>query len=93
MKKTLALAWVISRKNILHSVHSNIVQINLLWEEITSCLHFEMMKLPAFNGFHTSEVVASNFDALQDIRKGFIVYESSEILRPVFSHQVRTSMI
>ena len=85
MKKTLedthcsfeiVLAWAISAKNTLHSVHG-FSPNKLVFGRNPNLPSFLFDKLPALEGVSTSEVVASNLNAMHAARKQFIMFESS----------------
>ena len=84
----IALAWAISAKNTLHSVHGfSPNQLVFSWNPNLSS--FLNDKLPAFEGVSTREVVSSNLNAA---RKHFIKCKSLEKLRCALHHQVRTGI-
>ena len=85
----IALAWAISTKNTLHSVH-RFSPNQLVFGRNPNLPSFLIDKLPALEGICTSEVVASNL--MYAARKQFIMCESSEKLRRALRHQVRTSI-
>ena len=87
----IALAWAISAKNTLHSVHG-FSPNQLVFGRNPNLPSFLIDKLPALEGVSTSEVVASNLNAMHAARKQFIMSESSEKLRRALRHQVRTSI-
>ena len=100
MKKTLedthcsfeiALAWAISAKNTLHSVHG-FSPNQLVFGRNPNLTSFLIDKLSALEGVSTSEVVASNLNTMHIARKQFIMCESLEKLRRALRHQVRTSI-
>ena len=87
----IALAWAISAKNTLHSVHG-FSPNQLIFGRNPNLPSFLIDKFPALEGVSTSEVVASNLNAVHAARKQFIMCESSEKLRCALRHQVRTSI-
>ena len=87
----IALAWTISTKNTLHSVHG-FSPNQLAFGRNPNMSSFLNDKLPASEGVSTSEIVASNLNAMHAARKQFIKCESLEKLRCSFCHQVRTSI-
>lgn len=86
----IALAWAISAKNTLHSAHG-FSPNQLVFGRNPNLPSFLNDKLPALEGVSTSEIVASNLNAMHAARKQFIMCESSEKLRRALRHQVRTS--
>lgn len=87
----VALAWAISAKNTLHSVHGYSPN-QLVFGKNPNLPAFLNDKLPALEGVSTSEVVADNLNAMHAARKQFIACESSEKLRRALHHQVRTGI-
>ena len=77
----IALAWAISAKNTLHSVHG-----------FSPNLPFFLNNKSLALGVSTSEVVTSNLNAMHATRKQFIKCKSLEKLRRALRHQVRTSI-
>ena len=75
-----AQAWAISAKNTLHSFHG-FSPNQLVFGRNPNLPSFLNDKLPALEGVSTSEVVASNLNAMHAARKQFIMCESSEKLR------------
>ena len=75
----IALAWAISAKNTLHSIH-RFSPNELVFGRNPNLPSFLIDKLPALEGVSTSEVVASNLNAMHAARKQFIMCESSEKL-------------
>ena len=76
----IALAWAISAKNTLHSVHG-FSPNQLVFGRNSNLPSFLINKLPALEGISTSEVVASNLNAMHAARKQFMMCEFSEKLR------------
>ena len=87
----VALAWAISAKNTLHSVHGYSPN-QLVFGRNPYLPGLLNDKLLALEGVSTSEVVADNLNAMHAARKQFIASESSEKLRRTLHHQVRTSI-
>ena len=85
----IALAWAISAKNTLHSVH-RFSPNQLVFGRNPNLPSFLNDKLPALEGVSTSEVVASNLNAMYAARKQFIKCKSLEKLRRPLRHQIRT---
>ena len=84
----IALAWAISAKNTLHSVHG-FSPNQLVFGRNPNLPSFLNDKLPALEGVSTSEVVASNPNDTYAARKHFIKCESLEKLRRALRYQVR----
>ena len=80
-----------SAKNTLHYVHG-FSPNQLVFGRNPNLLSFLNDKLPALEGESTSEVVASNLNAMHTARKHFIKCESLEKLRRALHHQVRTGI-
>ena len=76
----IALAWAISAKNTLQSVHRFSTN-QLVFGRNPNLPSFLIDKLPALEGVFASEVVASSLNAMHAVRKQFIMSESSEKLR------------
>ena len=87
----IALARAISSKNTLYSVH--VFNPNqLVFSRNPNLPSFLNDKLPALEGVSTSEVVASNLNAMHAARKQFIKCKSFEKLRCALCHQVKTGI-
>ena len=87
----IALVWAISIKNSLHSVHG-LSPNQLVFCRNPNLPSFLNDQLSALEGVSTSEVVASNLNAMHAARKQFIKCESLEKLRRALGHQVRTGI-
>ena len=86
----IALAWDISAKNTLHSVHGFSPNL-FVFSRNPNLPSFLDDKLPALEGISTSEIVASNLNAMHAARKQFIKCKSLEKLRLTL-YQVRTDI-
>ena len=89
--EVVTLALAISAKNTFHSVHG-FSPNQLVFNKNPNLPSFLNNKLPALEGVSTSEVVASNLNAVHAARKQFIKCESLEKLRCALHHQVRTGI-
>ena len=69
----MALAWAISAKNTLHSVHG-FSPNQLVFSRNPNLPSFLNDKLPALESVSTSEVVAINLNAIHAARKQFIKF-------------------
>ena len=87
----IALAWAISAKNTLHSVHGYSPN-QLVFGRNPNQPGLLNDKLLALEGVSTSEVVADNLNAMHAARKQFIECEFSEKLKRALRHQVRISI-
>ena len=87
----IELAWTISPKNTLHSVHG-FSPNELVFGGNPNMTSFLNDKLPSLEGVSTREIVASNLNAIHAARKQFIKCESWEKLRHALRHQVRTGI-
>ena len=87
----IVLAWAISTKNTLHSVHG-FSSNQLVFGRNPNLPSFLNNKLTASEGVFTREVVASNLNAMHVARKQFITCKSLEKLRCALCHQVRTGI-
>ena len=67
--------------------------VQLIFGRNPNLTSFLIDKLSALEGVSTSEVVASNLNAMHIAGKQFIMCESLEKLRRALRHQVRTSII
>lgn len=101
MKKTIedtsysfdvALAWAISAKNTLHSVHGYSPN-QLVFGRNPNLPSFLKNKLPALEGISTIEVVVNNPNAMHAARKLFIACQSSEKLRCAHCHWIWTNIV
>ena len=73
----VALAWAISAKNTLHSIHGYSPN-QLVFGRNPYLPDLLNDKLLAFEGVSTCEVVADNLNVMHAARKQFIACESSE---------------
>ena len=87
----IALAWAISAKNTLHSVHG-FSPNQLVFSRNLNLPSFLKDKLSALEGLSTSEVVSSNLNAMHATWKQFMKCESLKKFRCALRHQVRTGM-
>ena len=86
---SLAVAWVVSAKNVLHNVHG-FSPNKLIFGKNRNFPAVESNKSPALEGKTTSEIVASNLNAMHAARQAFIKSESTKKLRRASRHQTRT---
>ena len=70
----------------------DLVPTNLFFSRNPNLPSFLNDKFPALEGVSTSEVVASDLNAMHVARKQLIKYESLEKLRCTLCHQVRTGI-
>ena len=86
----IALAWAIGAKKTLHGVHG-FSPNQLVFSRNPNLSSFLNDKLPALEGV-SSEIVASNLNAMHAARKYFIMCKSLEKLRYAHRRQVRTGI-
>ena len=87
----ITLAWAISAKNTLHSVHG-FSPNQFVFRRNPNLPSFLNGKLPALDSVSMREIVASNLNAMHTARKQFIKCKSLEKLRCGFHYQVRTGI-
>ena len=88
----ITLAWVISAKNTLHTVH-RFNHNELVFGRNPNLPSFLNDKLPTLEGVSTSKVVTSNLNAMHAARKQFIKCESLENLRRALHKKMVMSFI
>ena len=86
---SLAAAWAVSAKNALHNVHGFSTN-QLLFGKNPNLPAVESNKPPALERKMTSEIVASDLNAMHAARQAFIKSESAEKLRRALRHQTCT---
>ncbi|XP_057314680.1 uncharacterized protein LOC130655883 [Hydractinia symbiolongicarpus] len=86
----MALAWSVSAKNSLKNVNGY-SQNQLVFGFNPNLPNCDNAKLPALEGKTSSEIVATNLNAMNAARKTFIQSESAEKVRRALRHQTRTS--
>ena len=87
----LALSWAVCSKNALHNVNG-FSPNQLVFGYNPNVPTVLVNKLPALEGVSTSEVVASNLNAMHSARKSYIQGESSEKIMRALRHKVRSSV-
>ena len=87
----VAVAWAVSAKNILNTVHG-FSPNQLVFGKNPSLLSVALNKPPVLEGVTACDVVAENLNAMHAACKACIASESSEKLRRAQRHQVRPAI-
>ena len=84
-----AVAWAVSAKNSLRNVNGYSPN-QLVFGKNPNFPNVFDNKLPALKCCTTSEIVATNLNAMQSARKEYLKSEASEKISRALRHQVRT---
>ena len=87
----LALSWAVAAKNSLKNVNG-FSPNQLVFRGNPNYPTALNSKLPALEGKSSSEIVASNINAMHAARQAFIQSESSDRIRRALEYQTRTSV-
>ena len=87
----VAVAWTVSAKNTLNTVHWFSLN-QLLFGKNPSLQSVALNKPPALEGVTACDIVAENLNAMHAAHKAYIASESSGKLRRALRHQVRPAI-